>query len=457
MVCAKIIVDYIGFVEDVLFKYPKKMVKKNKVIDIIRGILNLQRTFTNWKYHLVDKHHIPSSYMKKKVNEIRTKNPIKVAFIIYDIAKWKSEALYRLMLEHDRFEPVLVPVIAFGGNYVETYRQFKQCIEALDSKGYTYIPGQHCVDIEKLVNPDIVFYGEAWDIFEKEYQLYKGVRRHSLPCYVNYCTNNIAGRKYEDKPQVNLLWQFYVENDSVYSDVKKLLPKRCANRVVTGLPFQDDFLSAIQNHKDVWKIQNKSKKRIIWAPSHTIKSNIAQSYSQSNFLEIADDMLSLAAKYSEDIQWAFKPHPVLRRKLVAVWGQKRTDEYYDRWSSMENTQLEQGQYIDLFMGSDALIHDSMSFIVEYMYTSKPVFYIDNGGNTCELYNTQTKSAFDIHYKGSQIEEIESFINKTVIGGDDPLYGARENYKNRFLIPPHGKSASQNIINAILGIEDYKVE
>ena len=32
---------------------------------------------------------------------------------------------------------------------------------------------------------------------------------------------------------------------------------------------------------------------------------------------------------------------------------------------------------------------------------------------------------------------------------------REHFYNKYLIPPHGKTACENIINAILGQEEYK--
>jgi len=93
-------------------------------------------------------------------------------------------------------------------------------------------------------------------------------------------------------------------------------------------------------------------------------------------------------------------------------------------------------------------------MVEYMFTEKPVMYIENDPTTSEIFNTQTIKALDVHYKGSSIKDIEAFILDTVIRGQDPLLQNRLKYKSAFLVPPHGKTATQNIINAILGEEEY---
>ena len=78
---------------------------------------------------------------------------------------------------------------------------------------------------------------------------------------------------------------------------------------------------------------------------------------------------------------AFKPHPILKPKLYkhALWGKERTDAYYHCWETMENTQLEMSDYIDLFMTSDAMIFDSVSFMTEYLYTKKPALFLCREG------------------------------------------------------------------------------
>ena len=122
---------------------------------------------------------------------------------------------------------------------------------------------------------------------------------------------------------------------------------------------------------------------------------------------------------------------------------------------MENAQLELGQYIDLFMTSDAMIHDCSSFTNEYMYTRNPVMYLIRGSveEHCSQLNTHTVKAFNLHYFGRIAADIESFI-VDVINGIDPYKESREQYYKDYLSPINGKSSCDNIIDAILGDNGY---
>jgi CDP-glycerol glycerophosphotransferase (TagB/SpsB family) len=83
-------------------------------------------------------------------------------------------------------------------------------------------------------------------------------------------------------------------------------------------------------------------------------------------------MIEMAKKYQDSVQFVFKPHPVLRSKLVVLWGEEKTNAYYNTWDSLPNSTIHEDEYIDLFLTSDAMIHDSGSFTVEYLYVNKPV-------------------------------------------------------------------------------------
>ena len=60
------------------------------------------------------------------------------------------------------------------------------------------------------------------------------------------------------------------------------------------------------NFIDPWKEQSINKKRIIYAPHHSL--SVSNSFiSISCFLEVCDFMLELADKYQDKVQIAFKP------------------------------------------------------------------------------------------------------------------------------------------------------
>lgn len=406
------------------------------------------------KYRYYDAKIIPSRSQNKLAAEIRKKEKIKVAFIVNDIAKWRTENLYLEMLIHPRFEPILVPVFSYSklDDYEVISNHYLKCLEYIKYRGYKFVPGRWNVTIDELVNPDIVFYGEHYSsMFDDGYTFKLGTKRKSLGCYVPYSMHNTILPNTNNQEQSNLVWMTFIENQQSKDDIENVTYNRCKNKIVTGIPLQDSFLKENNTFKDVWKQQSTKKKRIIWAPSHTIPvPGVYNAYQQSNFLEIADLMVELVKKYTDEVQWTFKPHPALKRKLLKLWGEDKTENYYKFWADGSDTQLEEGLYVDLFMTSDAMIHDCMSFMVEYMFTGKPIMFLDNGKRIDRFYNTQTKEAFNLHYKGKNQEEIENFILKTVLSNEDPLFDARREYRNKYLLPPNNKTASQNIINALLG-------
>ena len=65
-----------------------------------------------------------------------------------------------------------------------------------------------------------------------------------------------------------------------------------------------------------------------------------------------DLMIEIALLYKDKVQIAFKPHPLLKEKLIKLWGAQATDDYYRKWDNLPNGQLETGDYVDLFKTSD---------------------------------------------------------------------------------------------------------
>jgi CDP-glycerol glycerophosphotransferase (TagB/SpsB family) len=246
----------------------------------------------------------------------------------------------------------------------------------------------------------------------------------------------------------NIAWKLFYPTLSHINTAKKFANNKGVNVFVTGYPIFDEILNHNKIRKDPWIINDKSVKRIIWAPHHSIESD--NSLQLSNFLHNYDLILDLAEKYKTKIQIAFKPHPFLISKLYnhIEWGKERADAYYKKWESKSNCQLETGEYVDLMITSDAMIHDSISFTVEYLYTKKPVFYVskkNHVNNLCVFGNL----AFDQHYNGFSDSQIEHFISEIVVNDKDPMKLNRSKFFNDFLIPPNNQSVANNILSEIL--------
>lgn len=379
-------------------------------------------------------------YVNYRVQIIRKKAKIKVLFVISELGVWKTEELYLAMCSSPRFSTyLLVDSVMGNGNYEEVL------VSYLRERGYPFFSLDKEETIKNIITPDIIFYQKPYGDVTKKNDYYRNL--YALFCYVSYGFHSIKDSDYSffhSAPLNNLAWQNYYENELALKYVSQNMPNKAINCVVTGLPMTDSYLKECES--DPWKPQYGKKKRIIWAPHHTVSSQEWINY--STFLKYSEFMLDMAKKYSGKVQFAFKPHPSLKSKLDIMWGKEKADYYYHQWESMENTQYEAGNYVDLFKTSDAMIHDCGSFTVEYHYTKKPVMYLVKDEHHADGLNDFGKMAFDLHYKGCCKEDIDTFI-QNIIEGKDEMEEARIRFFSDYLLPPAGKTASENIINMIL--------
>lgn len=378
-------------------------------------------------------------YRPLKIWQIRHKKSIKVGFVIGCLSAWKTELLYRAMLKNERFSPMLLVTETQEENDIENI------VAYLKKKNYEYKVVERSEYLISKFQADILFYQKPYDGIPFKRHSYK-FNLYALFCYVGYGFNTVNEKWGYDNVLNNIAWQLYFENESVVGDMRGIMRNKCINGHVTGLPVMDELLIDKKRLRDPWKLQEKKKKRIIWAPHFSINPNGWLVY--STFLDVADFMLELAYKYKDEVQFAFKPHPLLWPKLCKVWGEEKTNAYYQQWATLENTQLERGKYLGLFKYSDALIHDCGSFTIEYHYTLNPVMYIVKDDHHTDNQTSFAKKAFDLHYKAYSKQDIEQFI-QNVLAGRDERRAERMRFYQEELLPPYGKSACENIINTIL--------
>ncbi len=400
----------------------------------------LIRKFRKWKQE-----RLPEILLPWKVRRIRRKEQIRVLFVLNTLSMWKSEALYREMLDHPRFQPILFVCPTWEVDDTDNIVRY------LTSKGYEYKlikEGYENIDLQTEFRPDVIFYQKPYEGAVSP-NLAWSKNRDSLICYVNYGFHGVDEDWSRNTPMLNSAWQIYHENQLTAEASAALMENGGKNLVVTGLPIQDDLAGVgAEDTSDPWRPTDGNKKRIIWAPHHSIDP---ENWLQlATFTEYAFYMLAMASKYSDKVQWAFKPHPLLKPKLDKYWGKEKADEYYAKWADMSNSQIETGRYAGLFRHSDAMIHDCGSFTVEYIYSGKPAMYLIRDKEQVEKgLNEFQKGALHLHYPGYNQSDIETFI-QNIINEVDPLNGQREDFISTYLTPPGGQTASTNILHAILG-------
>ena len=379
--------------------------------------------------------------LPQRIKNIREKDEIRVMFLIGGVNSWKTEMLYRAMEKHPRFIPVV------GVTINEKYPYAKQeLIDYLKENDYKYIDLKTSNEGIRDFNPDIIFYGSP---YESGY--YKGHYFNDnlqyVFCGVDYCLNITKHVAHLQHPWYDYCWQFYVEHEDVAKRKKEILGYRARNIRVTGVPIEDMLLLPKEKFKDPWK-DKSGKKRIIYAPHHSFKGSNGDGIEFATFMEYGELMLELAKKYQDKITIAFKPHSFLYLKLLDIWGKDRTEAYYKEWETMPNTQYENGEYVGLFKHSDAIIHDCASFIIEYLYVNNPSLYLVSENNNLDDMFGFVRDGYNCYEHAFKGEDIEFFI-QNVIKGVDNKREEREKCINEQLIPPGGKTACDNIIDAIL--------
>lgn len=377
------------------------------------------------------------------------KQVVNVAFQVITMAKWKTDSLFETMLAHPRFAPVVWFVPYSRYTEEEVQKEYESCRRYFEAKGWPVVRYRNIADFPEAQRPDITFIHEPYE-WNREYN--QGLK-DALFCYVPYGYMAIANGRTLNMPLNNVALYNFMDNASSKAVASRFMQTRGLNVAVTGQPMGDTFLFPSSPLPHVWKDCGERKK-IIWAPHWTLSSECKTGFIAGTFLETAEEMLALARQYADCIQFAFKPHPLLYGALCkhSAWGKEKTDAYYRLWQEMPNTQLEEGEYQALFMQSDAMIHDSSSFIIEYMLADKPCMYLTDG-RIFDGFSEMCQAALKCYIKGVSQEEIENFL-QAVLNGQDEKGAQRTAYRKEYLLPPHGVSAAQNVIDCLMESGGY---
>ena len=400
-----------------------------------------------WLYHRIDGIH------RRRLDLIAKRGgPVRVAFMAMSVSMWRYQHLYELMCQDSRFAPTIILSPSIDYTLEQQERDVLGMREYFGQRQIKYIDwdASNPYDMKSDLDPDLVFYPQPSEhLLTPMHDCTQFYDR--LICYYPYAFWTSTGKWSYDFHFHNLAWRLYYSTSLHLAEAQKIACNHGRNVRVVGYPNADDFLRS--SHEDVWKPQldGKRLKRIIWAPHYSILP-VFGLVPRSNFLEMAEPMLELAHKHREELQIAFKPHPRLLTELYAHpdWGKQRTDAYYAEWENGSNTQLETGEFVDLFMTSDAMVHDSGSFAVEYHYSQQPVMFVSKDMDS--ILATQSdfgKLVYSLHYLGQSMNDVHAFISDTVLLGNDPMLNRRHDFFNRHLLPPNNKSVAQNTLDDLV--------
>ena len=386
---------------------------------------------------------------RQLIKRLRGKCRINVMFIVSSLSMWNHQHLYEMLRRNIRFKTtiIFVPFNVYSDeDNKKTLLQLKNYFQQHNTPFIIYdeLDFSH-QSFEEQFSPDILFYPQ-W--YEELYPNPIDIKSQTekLLCFIPYGIGITPVGIGANEKAANLAWRIFQTCDAHLRASQALMSCQGDNVMVVGHPRADEY--ALPSIFNPWKIQEKKKKRIIWAPHFTIEEGISP-LQRSNFLQIADAMWKISQVYKDKVQFAFKPHPRLISELYRhpQWGKEKTDAYYQQWANGSNTQLETGEYVELFKTSDAMIHDCGSFTIEYLYVQKPVMFIsrdiENLKRTDKMLDIACE-ALDVHYIGFTEQEIQSFIENVVLKGNDSNKSQRQSFFHKHLFRSSKKTATKLI-------------
>ncbi|MGE6995682.1 hypothetical protein ACQKIK_20020 [Pseudomonas sp. NPDC047961] len=451
-------------------EYPSELLDNNDIIVILNisdlnnidvfyhakvyfyGITLLGRLVGRYKIELAKKYSKKHQALLKAAS---SKEKARVVFLAIHKSVWKLDKIVKSMLVDPFFEPLILvcPYTAYGEDRM--WQDMDEVGEFFAAKGYPVLSSynkneQRWRSLSEF-NPDIVFFTNAHNITRKEY--YEDAYKNYLSCYVPYYTDIASGYDVNDaynKVFHNVVWRIFHADENSASRARRYSSNKGVNVFLSGSPFLEGFFAEGDMCLSPWGKRVSGKKRIIYAPHQAITHQ--NNLHLSTFLLVADLMRELAIKYKDDLEWAFRPHTILKSKLYehADWGRERTDSYYSFWRDFESSRINDGDYIELFQDSDAIIHDCGSFIFEYLLVEKPCAYLClNGPHQLDPINDYGKRLLSYYQVIDALDDVERFVLE-VINGSAQLKEGHRDFMESELRPFY-----VNVTPSISIIEDLK--
>lgn len=344
--------------------------------------------------------------LKKKFNN----EPLKVVFYVYENCRWKSQSLYDLMLEDERFEPLIVVTknCAKENNAnFQSIEDIKATYNFFKSKGMRV---EYGYDIEKdlfipLKNfkPDLIFYSHPWYIETSQGPVV--CSKFALTYYVPYFVpSTIIYYEYGLRFH-QYLHKHYVLNETLKEFYNQVQTRKSSNFVTAGHPQLDYFYL---NKKSV------EKKAVIYSPHWSVLTNAGARFSTFDW---NGEFILEFAKSHPEIEWIFKPHPLLYNHIIhsKYWTKEKLDNYYNEWKSIGEF-YDSGDYLDIFNRARAMITDCGSFLTEFFCTEQPVIHLVND-NAVE-YNNDVKKIVKSYYQVHDINELQDYLDKVILKKQD---------------------------------------
>ena len=401
----------------------------------IRVYLFGKRIFS---FHKKDPYSQIQSNYAAKLEELKSvfgTRKIRVGFLVCEPAKWQYQSVYEALEADPNFEPVVL--VTKMTEDLDHYKTLEDCLTFFqDTLGLRTEPAyddKHGWLPPRNFGIDILFYQQPW--FLNDIQSPVPVSDYALTCYAPYAFQVANEKSQYMKGFHRYLWRFFLQDEAILLDIKKLAGDASHNCSVAGYPKLDNYIGQ-QHCADLPSVG--TRKVIIYAPHHSFEKD---SLNFATFQRNGKAILDMAYRYRNDVYWIFKPHPRFKYAVIAngIMSQKEIEDYYTAWKELGQI-YDYGDYFPLFRRSDALITDCGSFLGEYVPTGHPLFHL---WSDSAPYNDSLRRLSASFYRIHSFDQLEQEVRCVILEGDDYKKAERESAGLK-LFNPQKSSASQII-------------
>ena len=385
------------------------------------------------------------------VKKIRRKDKVKIGFVVRGSAEWCGDDLYNLFVNDERFEVTVFSFLELGRSQDKAFvKDFWHGIEQFKQRGLNVVALDN-IDAPVSEQDIFIFLSPYFDMMPLSLQ------PESLTLKT-LITHSYYGFTAVNRPKIgysitifNICWKSFWSSKIELEAFRENNIVGMPGSVLSGYPRADLFFKSGIKSQFNWKMIQPDAKKIIYAPHWSINDGVKHATFQWNYKFMYE-----FAKTHPEMSFVYKPHPLLSSSVIrekVFSSSEEYEEYLQKWNALPNAQVYTGAYYqDVFMSSDGMILDSISFIVEYQFVNKPMIFLNREGDVTRKFNKIGEEILDASYlvDGKDFDAIAEMMQRVFIEGDDYKAEARKKVFDKYLNYPkyNGMLASEFIYKSI---------
>ena len=367
---------------------------------------------------------------------------IRVAFYSDGGQFWSTfNEVYNMMCNDDRFETVVIAAPEMLKEEIYHY----DALEFLDKNNIPYIKAY---DNGKWFNPkklklDYVFFNRHYLLRQSKHSSFMKMRKYSKICYIPYAICPQVGAVENTLCRFNELRAFdylFSENEmmtKIYTRYKKEYDNVITKIETVGSP---KFAYAVTNANKEACHDKKYVQSVLYTPRWCFNEGT------NSFHDLKDYFFKLV-KENKDIEYIFRPHPLMKQAVEEVLGIDFWNEFIAEFDKYENAEIDFDiDYMKSFSRASVLVSDLSTMMFEFSTTEKPVVYMYKINRLNEFGKEASKGYYYCHNE----KELDSVL-KDLREGKDKMAAIRKEISQK-LYHNNGISPAKNICEVI--VNDY---